>query len=590
MNRISAVIGAVLALLVTDASSSFARRPLEDLFPSNTIVFLSLQNPSETLEGLEKSSFGRFWNDPELSSIITPFKESLDLQSLEEDLSTVGLSFSQMKEILTGQVAFGFTIAEEDREEQLMLVVEAGDKVEELIEAMANAFEAEQEKADGKDYQLREVEEDFLGFPVTVREKVTEEELTEEVAWSVADGFFFAGSNRETIEALLSAFADENEEVETLSSHPGFAQAQGDGFDGFLFVSFENALPGIKKALAEQSEGSPGVAMGLTPDVVLDAMGFEDLDAIFMTMDVHDDGIGVDLGFQYEKLKGLMRALAFQPGAPPSPSWIPDHALGAYSARYSIPEVWAGIEETMLGLNPMVKGLVDMQFQQILAQSGIQREIDLKKSCLEPLADELHTFKIPGTVGDGGDASSVVWNGIGVGVKDSATLATGLADVVEVLKAIGANFGQTIEVEEQEFLGTTLRTLSLSLLGGAFDAQVHFALSPNYLFISPETPEPIKEVLVAESRTGKGFWDRSDVEKALERLPEGASAWSYEKSGSTSLRRSLDELATLSGVDSPEDIDLEKIVGYFGPVVAGVYPGEKELILRLRILNPAEEE
>lgn len=609
----------VLALLVTIvATATFADVQLEAVISADSDMVLVIDDVPRFLERWSESPLGRAWNDPQVKRFLAPMRDDLEIDRWEETVrGETGLELDEILAAFKGQVALLLPdmrqiieAADDEDPEQYALLAEVGADdtiVRRLMELDLDSMREELEENE----KLEEVEEEFRGETLHVRRVTTADGEDENEGWAIVGGFAVMAEPKSYLQQLVGALKERASDS-PLNEDPGFRKVRGrvPSTDLLLYFDFDGVLPmlveSIKKDLDNPEAPNP---MGLTGQAVLDALALDAIQSFFVSTTILDGATHIDVGIQYTENRGLLKILAFEPGPVRLPEFLPDDAVEASVANFSLPKMWQAVKEILGAINPAFAGMLEMQLAQLNATHGF----DLEKGVFGSLGDQLVAAKYLRPAEEPGETPSleVLDQIFGVSVTDRQSLEMGL----EALKSLAGAGGELFEVTE--YLDHTIFTLKQEMPSepGAAPQRLAYTLTDDYLLFSTGTQAPLRAAVSRGGRPGKKLWDRREVKQAMKTLPPNASGLSFydvermlrsaiEGCGQVQSLMQQDEESVEADAE-PEGVEVEEeaapefcdpsakpdpstIGKYFGPAVGAQYKDGGGFYGTVRLIHPSE--
>jgi hypothetical protein len=525
------IVPFTLALLVTAAAAAApAAVRLEAIIPADTDMVLVIDDVPRFLERWSESPLGRAWNDPQMKRFLAPMRDDMEIDRWEEIVrGETGLELDEILGAFTGQVALLLPdmqqiveAAEGEEAEQVAMLAEVGENeqiIRQLLELDLDSSRDELEENE----KLEEVEEEFEGETLHVRRLTNADGEEEGEGWAIVEGFAVMAEPKSYLQQIVGAVKERTSDA-PLKDSPGFRKVRGrvPTTDLLVYFDFGAVLPVIEEALKNDLEDPEAPnPMGLTGQALLDALAFDAIQSIFVSTTMMEGATHIDVGLQYTEDRGLMKILAFEPGPVQLPDFLPDDAVEASAANFSLPKMWQALKEILGALNPAFSGMLDMQLAQLNATHGF----DLEKGVFGSLGDRFVAAKYLRPAEEPGETPSldVLDQIFGISVTDRQSLEMGL----EALKSMAGAGAELFEVTE--YLDHTIFTLKQEMPSepGAPAQRLAYTLTDDYLLLSTGTQAPLRAAVSHGGRPGKNLWDRKEVKRAMKALPPNASGLSF---------------------------------------------------------------
>ncbi len=613
-------LAALLPLLAFRPAPAAEGVRLERLLPEKCPLVYLVEDAPTLLANWEKTSLARAWNDPAIMKFLAPLRQEMEIDTWDETCQEeTGFTLKEFLDLFRGQVAIAITdlsgFANKDEEPgppitimpgeekkiewtELkkieddgpasggVLLAEIGENREAVEKLIAKGLEPMQKTAEpGVEY--RELTEEFQGETLHIQQKTRGAEAVDAHAcWAFVQDLFMFGLSREDLQKAIAAFKKGGADASLASSvHFQKVRARTPGSDLLVYVDLEAALPFAQ----QEAEEIPENPMGITKEGVIKALGLDVLQAAYLSARLGDDATELQAGILYREPKGLVKLLAApMAGTPPRAGFIPPDATHFGACTFSLKTFWETLEGILNDLSPQLLGLIQMQLQQVAAQTGV----DIKKDLLDNLGGEIVTATVPRPTEPGKapapeDEDTLVV----LSVANRQALETAL----EALKTALAPGGEMFE--KRDYLGTTLHSFKLPLPvpEGQPEKQLTYALMDRYLVVCVGSSGPIEGVLAALAKPGASVWEREEVRKALGTLKPKESGVGYADSRS-SVSQIIENVARIQeqmGGNGPFDLDAKpdaELLGrHFGALVSAAYVEPDGLHFLWKLFNPKHE-
>lgn len=579
------------------------------LVPESAAGVFVIEDAPAFIEQWQASPMAKLWRDPQVQSFFEPLRQSLEIDQWNEKAKEeTGYELDELIAMLDG----GLVIYLEDVGAMLD-ALDAAETDEEIDEIEAPLFVLAKVEGDGSDLRdllLRKAEEteDDQADEGNDVELVTEEfreveyylsrtypeegEPKDDYAWTIVDGFFAMTASPSRIEEVIADVLDGGAESSVQSSavYQSVERVVTPG-SLMMYWNLEQVFPTVRQlveAAAEEAmeEGEEASQLPFSPNVVLDALGLDVLQAGFFSMDLAGGTVALDLGLTYSDDAGILQLLAYG-GEVNRSSLVPDDAIAFGSASFDFKQAWSAVETVVNAVNPGILQMAAMQMSMAFQNAGV--EIDLRQDVLENLGQELVVVQVEPAATAPEDEEALTIDASQV-VAFSINQRQGFEMAIESLKAMA---GQGSELfGEREYLGTTIYSLNTPAEAGM--QQVSYAMTDTWLLVGIGATDALESVLIEAGDPGASAWERPDVKAALAVLPAGASGLGFEDVAVTG-PRVFKMLAMMGAVDEelelvdPSAMPDDDVFGkYFGPAVNGIYKDNNSFVMRSRMLEPTE--
>jgi hypothetical protein len=493
------------------------------LLPEETLFVGVVKNAPEVVKDWDKSSFSRFLEDEAVKRWMAPayVDGKAPWQSGE-----VAENFKSNLNVTTGGVLVAFmaksaAVFDQKQPDGVILSDITGKESEheKLMEKeMANAAKADAKSKQGDD----EIE----GVKVHYQSKSDAKDAAWTNSWAVVDGVAVQASNRAMMEyfvhALKTSSAGKLSGVAKGIGH--LAEVNAEASDICFYVDLDHALALLKESVAKQGNKPGASPSPVPPEMIITALGLEELHGAGFTVDLKDDNSRIDFVLMHdENPKGLLPS--FMRGTStevPQPDFVPADADAASVSRMSLGKVYDALMAGVAKLGP-IAGLVTMQITQMEQQAGMSLRNDFLGS-IDDLVIEVQDVGAPGA----GSATAPDISKVDVfKLKDAERFK---AAFETIKKLIGNGFGV---FEESDFQGYTLYSLKSSLPTGEGNGNKFiYAITGDYFVFSIGKPDLLHRVLTRMKKPeGESFWDGTDVQQSIAALPKGGTGIGAQRGG-----------------------------------------------------------
>lgn len=320
------VTGVWLACAMTmGAQPAVAQRaPAAQLFPSNTVVFLSLTSATDFKERFGATALGRMGRDPQLRPLLEQVYGTL-AQAFQTVQDQVGASLDDLLAVPQGELAIG-VVAREMQPPGVIALVEARDNIITLNKLLQRAEALLEERgAQNTRHVVGDAEVVLYTLPGGPNGG------QRQVAWCEKAGHLLLSNDRGLLEAVLEAW--EAGSANSLSQNPSYAailsRCRSSADDAPQFIWYVDPIELVRTAGANNAQARVGLA-------ILPALGLDGLKALGGTVAMATE--------QYDYLThlhvllespraGVMELVALTSGDNTPPAWVPADAA-SYSSLY----------------------------------------------------------------------------------------------------------------------------------------------------------------------------------------------------------------------------------------------------------------
>ncbi len=530
---------ALAAALLTLTPLSKAADRLEEwmkVLPENTIATLHVKSAPELGEDWKKSALGRFLEDEEVKKWLAPgLKEggsAMDKIAKEE----TGMTFAENMAVYPGASLVAFvlndveSIAKQD-EPPFVAFSDIAGKEEEFKAAKSKTLEAKKKKY--ADAEL--VTADLAGHEVSAIAESKDAEAKWIESWAIVDGVVLESNNKDLLESTLAGMKEATGEAAIAPKLNRLIEITEGTPDISLCVDLEPLIAMAAEALGK----SAGEQMPFPPEVILAALGLDELQSIALTMDFTDErGVMNFVVLHDENPSGLMTSLMRGTSTEvPQPSFVPPGMSSASVSRQSFSNFWNALMAGVEKLGPMA-AMVTAQIGMVEQQVGMT----LKNDLFGTMDDTVITMELPGTPKPGSDVPNVSTVTM-IKLKDAPRFTAALE---AVKKIIGNGFAM---FEETEFQGHKIFAVKSSLTpaaaAGQASPQISYVITDEYVAFANGGNDLLHKVLTRmKSPEGESFWDDAAAQDAIKALPKDYTGFGVTRGG-TQLRTILTTVAQL---------------------------------------------
>jgi len=252
---------------------------------------------------------------------------------------------------------------------------------------------------------------------------------------------------------------------------------------------------------------------------VLGALGLDALGEAFWGMHIGVRDTRMDFGLTYTEERGLLKLIAYQPGPAPRPDWIPAKWPSVSSGRFSVVQAYAGLEQLLDGISPMLSGMAQGQIAALNRKLGI----DLKRDLIGSMGDQMvSAYALPPGLAAGETPS---WDQMDQFFALSLDNVDAFTRAIEALKQLVGGAAADQLFTKRDYLGQTLYTVNMPSKPGAPAARgFSYTIANHMLLLGVGSPATVENALQG-MRDGQGaFWKRDDIKTALAGMPAEASS------------------------------------------------------------------
>ncbi len=207
MTHFTSRIIALAAVLAPFPVTSMAAPPSDQLFPSSTTAYVSVDNWPEMRESWNKTQLAELMKDP----VMEPFSEDLKRQ-LDERFSVtqkrLGLSMDDLKELPTGELAMGYIYAGRDEPSLVLLADVTGN-----ADATQAMMDQARQQLEGRG--AKRTTQDVDGVEIALYELPEDEETGETgtAAYVLHDNMLAVADSGDALATILERFKGEHKDT-----------------------------------------------------------------------------------------------------------------------------------------------------------------------------------------------------------------------------------------------------------------------------------------------------------------------------------------------------------------------------------------
>jgi len=537
--------------------------PLVNLVDDKTLFAVSVTDTPALLKGWDAGPLAATWNDPQVVKFLSPMRAELKVDEWDEETkAATGLTVRELLALAEGEAlfavkSFDIAIIESKTPPPLLIALEVGKQGGKIEKIMADAAAKKSSKVETETFSGVKVNLTPTGKPDA--DDAADASVKSEpdvVAWAIVDGVWLLSPQKETVFAAIDAL-QQGGHVSALGKSERFLRTRqriGDA-QSLAYINFPEIYPLIQQGVAAakaKSAGQPNM-MGLDPETIFEALGLDGLGEIYLAMESGQSETRIDSGIAYSGERGVMKLLAYEPGAAPRPDWVPAKWPSVSTARFSVPKAYEGIEELLEAISPMLSGMAQGQIRGLNKQLGV----DLKRDLIGSLGDELiSAYAIPAGFTGG---SVPPWTEMDQLIAFSLVNEAAFIKAVDALKLLAGPAAEHMFMK-REYLGHTLYTVNMpSGQEGKSARGFTYAVANRTLLVGVGSPATVENVLQAMASPKKdSFWERADVKAALADAPAQSSM--IQVQDLAVMMKSFVELAVQlqKQADATQDPDAEK--------------------------------
>ena len=536
-----------MALLTAGATVALADAgELTRLLPADTDLVVLVSDVPRLKEASAESPLARAWADPEIQAWLAPLRERFNWEKFNEEArAETGVSPDEAMSWIDGAVVLAVrdltqATATEGGAVPFIFAAQFGgnlEKATQFLEDMAGR------RVDERQY--RQEVETYGGVEVHAlyppEQDEDEAEAGEEgeepagaesddrddqpVVWAAHDGVLFLSAVKQEVLAMLDARQDGGAEA-PLAGSARLERLQQIGGDSDVIVSLRipKLVAAMEASLAAKAEAGGGNPMIPPARSIIEGLGLDAWEDFWFAWRIEgDESIG-HYGLAYRRPAGLLSLLQHERAGFPRPEWIPADWKNVAVHRFELNQLLPRLQQIVTTISPPLGGMM----QGMLAQMPQKTGVDLQRDLLGRFGDELVVVQRFEAVKPGDDAMAAM-NQVPQMFVFSVNDGPGLEQALNTLIKSGGPAAEQM-LKSRDYLGRRITSIQSPTPPGAPHAapSFHYAISDRYFFLTMHAASPVEEALQALARGEGGFWDRDDVQAALEWVPADATGFQVQ--------------------------------------------------------------
>lgn len=516
--------------LVGASAVSLQAVPFADIVGSDVQLLISVRSLAETSKEWEEHAFAEFLEDDAIKDFMASisedeFDEAEDEEGEGSDFTTVmteefGMTWDDFYELFPGQMNLGFynitdgMLDEESRDEMVLMAECTGD-AERMRELMQIQFErnAKMQKEINPLVEHEWVEEQFLGETLYFDETFDGEETYVEDGYALVDGVFILATPEERLRNAVEAVKT-GAAASPLSKTDVYLrslEASGRG-DFRVYVNLSPMMAALNDAMVEQAVAGGMAMFGVTGPSLESAMSLETMQALFVDMDLVDEGILVNSGLIYSEKKGILSLMTYSDADLPAATYVPEGVMASSVSSFDMGAMIGALEKLIGTASPTAPMLLDIQLQTFKTNTGI----DLRSAILENIGSEVVSLSI---MREANLADELVLpeQMYVVAINDAESFSQALETFKDMVP------GMRDAITTQEYEGQTIHTIK-----GVPDPNlpdvpaqdVSYVITRSELIVNMGRVGFLHEVLSRMNESNAGFWQSEKMEKMFESIAQ----------------------------------------------------------------------
>ena len=495
--------------------------PLVNLVDDQTVFVFSVTDAPALLRGWDAGPVASTWNDAQVVKFLAPLREELHVEEWDADSrAATGLTIRELLALAEGEAlvavpAFDFSKLGDKTPPPFLLALETGAQSAKLEKILADSLAKK---------NLPDETELFSGVKVHHRplsSNNTEEATQSTISWATVDGTWLLSADKTRVFSAIDAIKQGGVNS-ALGKSERFLRTRERVKDAqaIAYLNIAAIYPALQNAVTVAKAKSAGGAnpMGIDPEAMFAALGLDALSESFIALRVDDKETRMDAGLIYSEERGLLKLIAYQPGPAVQPDWIPAKWPSVSTAKFSLSKAYAGLEELLESVSPMLAGMAQGQIRAF----NKKLRIDIKRDLIGSIGDDLiSAYAVP----PGLDAGAVpAWTEMDQLIAFSLSNPATFTKSVEALKSLAGPAAEQL-FTKRDYLGSTLYTLNQPApVEGAKRAKgFSYAIANGTLLVGIGSPVTVESALQGMASAEGLFWKRDDVKAALADLPADAS-------------------------------------------------------------------
>lgn len=479
------------------------------LLPKTTVAVISVKDTPELVADWDKSSVGRFMEDPAVVKWLEPLFEDGEApwDKWMKEISGKGLREEMSNSPGASLVAFSWPDEESGQDEPTFVAIsDLGDKAAELEASKRRQFEIKQ----AEDEELKEFSTEIEGVTVHYLAASEDEDEAWADSWGVAGEVMVEGSDRAGIEeVLVNLQKGAGGGDSTLMTHfKRFGEIAGGDSDLVLYVDAETLMVKLQEMMAAMG-GGEGAGNPFSPELVFGALSLDEIQGFGIAMNLDDELSSADIALLHKpKPEGLIvKLLRGSDTKVELPSFVPADIPSATVTRWSFLGFYDNLMATLNKLGPMFGGMVQMQLGQFEQQVGMKLRDDLFATTDDTVIQ----------LGDFSKSTGLPTQVMALKLKDAARFTAAF----EALKGlIGNGFGMFEETDYAGFKVWKIKANQVAAGANEESQEMAYTIAKDYLFFASGSVETLHKLLNRlNDPAGPSLWDEVAVKEAIAALP-----------------------------------------------------------------------
>ncbi len=529
-SRLLAPVSCLLASAALAASltaAAPANPPLTELVDDQTAFAFVVPDVAALLKGWDASPFAKTWGDEQVVKFLAPLRQQLKVDAWDDQAkAATGKSVRELLGLAKGGaiVAVPASIIADlaasgapPSAPPVLLAVELGDNAA-VVEKLATdaATKTEGLRVETTNYAGVLVHTQTAPAPKDTAKPADASVPRTPTVTAMCNGVWLLSPSYERVCAAIDAIK-KGGLSNALGRSESFLRAQkrAGPAHAVVYGSFPALYPpllaGLKKAIppAGADGGPPFTAEGLLTGLGLDALR----ELVFtLQFDVKETRITSSLGYSEER--GLVKLLAYGPGAASRPAWASPKWFSAAADKFDLRAAYAALEEMVANISPELSASLQAEIK----NTGTEMGVDLKRDLVGSLGSDLAVAQ---ALPPGADPAKPALDQADTLLALSLENPAGFTKSVEAVKRLVFEDAADKAFTKRDYLGQTIFTFAPP--GAPPDYKgFTYAIANRTLLIGMGSPAMVETALQNMAEPRDSFWARADVRAALADVPEGA--------------------------------------------------------------------
>jgi hypothetical protein len=510
------VIVTALALFAGRTRAEAATVPLVNLVGDDTSLVVYVTDMPALVKTWPGTPWVKMWRDDQVQKYFAPLRAQMKVDEWDDRCkANTGYTLAGLLDFATGEAIFVLpdlgpviAAAKNKTDLPLLVAVEIGDngsKVEKLIA---------DEEAKDKEKKFTDTTEDFDGVTLHIM-GVAAPNATERQhpgVWAIAGGIFYVSPSKDFLQQTLVA-ARQGGHDNALGKSDGFMQMRQRAGQAqlILYANIKAMVPAAQKAIADQkaaqAAGQPAAMSAFDPTTILHALGLDAANELYLAAQVGETSTDIDSGFTYNERRGLTKLFEYTDGAPPRPRFVSGKCFSMVSARGSVKNFYAALENMLDDISPIFSGM----YQGYLKSFNDRLGIDLKRDLIGNLGDQLI---LASALDDAAPADAPLDRRLNqlwaVSLENDAAFTAALESMKRGL------YGEAVDkvFEKRAYLGHDIYTY-VSPQPAATGRGFSYAVANHWVFLGFGSPALVEDALQGLEGKQASFWDKDEVKRNL---------------------------------------------------------------------------